>query len=99
MLFGQYRLSEFSDQDKEDFVRYGFARYARGTAVIDEPLGILAAVEWFAQDPKFSLFKRRRWGIGKTSPSLWILHGRMKGLSSRRLSAWRRIVTSRKFQP
>ena len=68
MLFGECLLDDFGDQVKEDFVQYGFARFARGTTMIDEPLAILAAIEWLSQDPKFSLSHRLHRDIGKHSP-------------------------------
>ena len=61
-------MDEFSDQVKNDFVQYGFARFARGTATIDEPLAILAAMEWLSQDSKFSLFHRLQRDIDKLAP-------------------------------
>ena len=68
MLLGQCRLHEYSDQLKYSFVQYGFARFERHTAVIDEPLAILAAIEWLSQNPKFSLFNRLHRDVDKHSP-------------------------------
>ena len=69
LLFGQCQLGKFSDQVKDDFVQYGFARYAKDTTpVIDEPMAILSAIEWLSQYPRFSLFNRLHRDIEKHSP-------------------------------
>lgn len=52
----------------DTFVQCRFSRFARGTATIDEPLAILAAMEWLSQFPRFSLFHRLHRDIDSHTP-------------------------------
>jgi hypothetical protein len=69
ILYGRYTLSAFSCEEKATFVRYGFARHKPGTddTVLDEPLAILAALQWVNQNAKLSLFECLRHDIARHS--------------------------------
>jgi hypothetical protein len=68
ILYGRYTLSSFSTQEKATFVEYGFARHRRRDTVIDEPLAILAGLQWISQSStKFSMFKCLSRNINKHS--------------------------------
>jgi len=69
ILYGRYSLSAFASADRATFVEYGFARHKstiRDT-VIDEPLAILAALQWVNKSAKLSLFECLRHDIGRHS--------------------------------
>jgi hypothetical protein len=59
ILYGSFTLSSFSSKSTDAFIEYGFARYKPGIndAVIDEPLPILAALQWLYHSGTFSMFK------------------------------------------
>ncbi len=38
-------------------MEYGFARLRGDDTVVDEPLAVLAAVQWLDQNPEFSMFR------------------------------------------
>jgi hypothetical protein len=57
ILYGEIDLGSFTDKVKDAFVEYGFARYKPGidSAVIDEPLAILAVSHWLSHHHPFSM--------------------------------------------
>jgi hypothetical protein len=59
ILYGYFTLSSFTNEARDTFVEYGFARHKPGTnhTVIDEPLAILAALQWLYHSNTFSMFK------------------------------------------
>jgi hypothetical protein len=59
ILYGRYSLSSFASAERAAFVQYGFARHKPGTndEVLDEPLAILAALQWINQRANFSMFE------------------------------------------
>jgi hypothetical protein len=69
ILYGRYCLSSFTSEDRATFVEYGFARHKPGTkdTVLDEPLAILAALQWVNQNAKLSLFECLRHDIERHS--------------------------------
>jgi hypothetical protein len=70
IIYGSYDMGAFSSIERAAFVEYGFARRKLGTGtVLDEPLALLAAMEWISQDPTFSFFESLRRHIGKNSPN------------------------------
>ena len=65
LLYGSYDLEAFEIPEKRAFVEYGFARHrGEGQTIIDEPLAILASIEWLDTQKKFSMFKRLHQNIG-----------------------------------
>ena len=63
-LYGSYDLESFKIPEKRAFVEYGFARHREGQTIIDEPLAILASIEWLDTQKRFSMFKRLHQNIG-----------------------------------
>jgi len=57
VLCGETDLGSFTNDAKDSFVEYGFARYVPGAGppVIDEPLVILAAAQWLSHHPSLSM--------------------------------------------
>lgn len=68
MLLGHYKLSSFSGQDTDDFVRWGFARHKGHMTVIDEPLAILAARKWLDWTSQVSVVRYLHRHIAKHPP-------------------------------
>jgi hypothetical protein len=68
ILYGRYSLSSFKCKDRAAFVEYGFARHKPGTSdtVLNEPLAILAALQWY-QSANLSLFECLRRDIERHS--------------------------------
>lgn len=66
ILDGRYSLNSFTSGDRAIFVGYGFARHKRNASgrdtLFDEPLAILAALQWVNKIVKFSLFECLRHG-------------------------------------
>jgi len=54
---GSYDLTQFGKKGKNLFIEYGVARHRGNKTVIDEPLAILAALEWANLHTEFSVFK------------------------------------------
>ena len=67
ILYGRYTLAQYSNEDKNTFVQYGFARHSGTETVIDEPLAVLAAMRWMDQMPEYSMFHRLYKDIKKHS--------------------------------
>jgi hypothetical protein len=69
ILWGRYDLGSFTTIERATFVEHGFARRKSGTdqTVFDEPLAILAAINWLNQTARFSLFNYLRRDIHKHS--------------------------------
>jgi hypothetical protein len=69
ILYGRYSLSSFTSTERATFIQYGFARHKPGTndEVLDEPLAILAALQWINQHAKFSMFECLRRDIERHS--------------------------------
>jgi hypothetical protein len=59
LLYGRFSLGAFSPKEKDDFVRYGFARYVNHgkDVTFDEPIVILAVYHWLVLKGKFSLYE------------------------------------------
>ena len=57
-LYGNYSLMSFTSEDRATFIEYGFARTKPGPispkTVIDEPIAILAAMNWVNQNGTLS---------------------------------------------
>ena len=75
ILYGYYSLQAFASDDVEAFIEYGFARTkSRGGAidlqddVIDEPLAILAALDWLDKTTNFTHLNCLQHDIGKNAP-------------------------------
>jgi hypothetical protein len=68
-LYGSYSLSSFTTNDRDVFVQYGFARHKAGmdNTVLDEPLAILAALDWVNKNAHLSLSEYLRHDIEKHS--------------------------------
>ena len=71
MLYGTYSLMEFSTEERANFIEYGFARTKAGPGspqtVLDEPIAILAAMNWVNQNAQLSFSECIRHDIGKHS--------------------------------
>ena len=68
LLYGRYAPSRFTPPQQAVFVQYGFARHRYKETVIDEPLAILAALQWMDRSAEYSLFKRLYRNIDNHSP-------------------------------
>jgi len=53
-------LKPFGDHQQKIFVEYGFARRRLYDTVIDEPLAILAALQWVDKNTNLSMLKYLR---------------------------------------
>src|ERR1700689_1002937 len=69
IVYGCYNRGALRATERAAFVEYGFAGKKLGTGtVLDEPLALLAALEWLNQDPSFSFLESLRRDISKHSP-------------------------------
>ena len=67
-LYGSYNLESFTIPEKRAFIEYGFARHREGQTIIDEPLAILASIEWLDNQEEFSMFKHLHQNIRSHAP-------------------------------
>jgi hypothetical protein len=69
ILYGSYSLSSFGAEERATFVQIGFARHKAnvGNTVLDEPLAILAALNWVNDHGQLSPSEYLRQNIGKHS--------------------------------
>jgi len=67
VLYGSHTLRRFADATRNAFLEIGFARHIHKVnyMVIDEPLAILAALQWLYNSQAFSMFKILRDNIHK----------------------------------
>ena len=71
MIYGTYSLQSFATEQRATFVEYGFARTVTKTSsdvtqtVLDEPIAILAALNWMNQTASLSHFEFLRRDVGK----------------------------------
>ena len=61
-------MDPFSAKEKESFIKYGFARDNQCGTIVDEPLAMLAAVQWLDQQKRFSLFHCLQRNVSKHAP-------------------------------
>lgn len=72
-IYGTYSLQSFAAEERATFVEYGFARTVTKTqskatqTVLDEPIAILAALNWANQSASLSQSEWLRHDIGKHS--------------------------------
>ena len=73
VIYGTYSLQSFATEERATFVEYGFARTVTMTnsratqTVLDEPIAILAALNWVNQTASLSHLEYLRHDLGKHS--------------------------------
>ena len=69
VIYGRYSLGSLASSERSTFVEYGFARIKQveGLTQLDEPLAILAAMQWVNNNAQLSMFECLQNDIGKHS--------------------------------